>query len=276
MLVNIMRDINKIRKKFEKCYAQNCIGHKDISQCQKGDKCECKLLAEVQAYIYSVIGDPYYKFTIWDFDGRSSNWEKDKLMNINILLEAKEKILKYCWKDVGLDTIAEFENDRKSLDLDSKSIIDTRRKEGTNIVIYAPSDESPKGKTFVASLVMREAIKRRALPGRSIDTYNWIKFPSLWSLISNDSDRVESSLKFCDWLVVDDIPSQSGAKRTMEYYITSKMDPFFIERIEDGLPTILVFRFDVTSNTIRWEEQFGIGISSIVKDPNTFTIRLGE
>lgn len=271
-----MKDITIIRKNFEEYYSRNCIGHKNISQCPKGDSCECKLLADVQAYIYTIVGYPYYKFTIWDFHGRSNNWEKDKLMDINVLLGAKEKVLKYCWKGVGLDTIAEFENDRKSLDLDSKSIIDVRRREGTNVVIYSPSDDSQKGKTFVASIIMREAIKRRVLPGRSIDTYNWIKFPSLWSLISNDSDRVDSSLKFCDWLVVDDIPSQSGAKRTQEHYITSKMDPFFIERLEDGLPTIFVFRFDITSKTIRWEEQFGIGISSVIKDPNTFTIRLGE
>ena len=271
-----MKDINKIRKRFEKHYSKKCMGHSDISKCPKGDSCECKLLSEVQAYIYGIIGDPYYKFTIWDFHGRSSNWDKDKLIDIKILLEAKEKVLKYCWKDVGLDTLANFENDRKSLDLDAKSIIDARRREGTNVVIYAPTDESQKGKTFVASLIMREAIKRRVLRGRSVDTYNWIKFPRLWGLISTDSEIVDSTLKFCDWLVVDDIPSQSGVKRTSEQYITSRMDPFFLERLEEGLPTIFVFRFDVTSKTIRWEEQFGIAISSVIKDPNTFTIRLGE
>ena len=271
-----MRDINKVRLKFEEYYARNCNGCKDISKCIKGNNCECKLLAEIQAYIYCVVGSPYYKFSIWDFHGRASNWEKDKLLNTDILNKAKEQVLKYCWDGIYLDTIAEFENNRKGLDLDAKSIIDKRREEGTNVVIYAPTDESPKGKTFVASIIMREAIKRRILPGRSIDTYNWIKYPSLWNHISNNSEIVESALKFCDWLVVDDIPDQSGVKRTMEHYITSKVDPFFIERMEDGLPTILVFRFDITSKTIRWEDQFGVGIASIIKDPNTFVIGLGE
>ena len=78
-----MQDISVLKEKFEKIYAKRCFGNEDISQCPLGDKCECKKAAEIKAYMYSIIGSLYYKYSIWDFNGYSGEYdqivEKDNL-----------------------------------------------------------------------------------------------------------------------------------------------------------------------------------------------------
>ena len=268
----IGNDINRVKKYFESLCAKKCIGTNDISQYPHGEECVCKKTAEIQAYLYKVLGKEYYRYTIWDFDGRSNNKDQDIILDTDHILEAKKKIISYCWRDVSLDDIAC--SDKNSLNLDEKSIIDIRKRNGTNVVIYASADGTPKGRTIAASIIMKEAIRRRTLPGRSIDSYEWIKFPKLMHIIQDRDNYEDGTIKYCDWLVVDDITSQSGGTRASARYVASQIDPFFIERQDSGLPTIFVFRFDIDGEGVMWEEQFGVAIAEIVSDPNTCKIKL--
>ena len=274
----MIKDIAAKKHKYEKIYAKKYCGYDDISECPKGDRCECKKIAEIKAYMHSIVGSPYYNYSIWDFDGwTKARSENKKLLDTDVILEAKTRLLQYCWKGITLEDLSTFSDRKDDLDLNNKSVIGSRRDSGVNVVVYAPTgDGSPKGRTFVASLIMLEAIKGR-YPNRTNESYKWIKFPMLQHYLSSSDSQVsqiENELKYCDWLVVDDITNKAGSSRASEQYLVSKIDPFFLERLEDKLPTIFVFRFDVGANSIRWEEQFGIAISGIVKDKKTCKINL--
>jgi len=269
-----LKDITKTKERLERYYAKQCdnCGCNDISKCSKKDGCLCKVAAETKAYMCSVIPSPYHKFTIWDFNGLTAS---GSTLSPAVVSNAKSMLLKYCWAGVTLDDLQRNIYDvdgRKSLNLDKKSVMDKRLVQGTNLLIHSPNSYQT-GKTFVASLVMREAIKQRVKPGRVVETYDWIPFVKLKHLIRKEDDSI-SHLESCDWLVVDDIPYDNGISRASEAYMSSLVDPFFAERLDDGLPTIFVFKFDIDDQSNRWEDIFGLTISSIVKDKHSCKIKL--
>ena len=266
-----MKDITKIKEKLERYYASKCkfCGCDNIAKCYNPDGCECKVAAETKAYLYSIVPYPYYRYTIWDFNGFTNN---KMALSPKVINEAKAVLLKYCWAGVKIEDLQENISSKKSLNLDKKSIMDERRDRGTNLLIYSPN-EFQTGKTFVASIVMREAIKRRARYGHSAETYDWISFVRLKHLIKKESDEIPH-LESCDWLVVDDIPYDKGMTVGSEAFLTSLIDPFFAERLEEGLPTIFVFKFDIDDPGNRWEDKFGMSISSIVKSRYSYKIKL--
>jgi len=232
--------------------------------------CHCKVAAELTAYMMSVIPDPYYKYTIHDFHGRSTSGEI--LIDKKIALKAKGALIEYCWGNMSLDDL----NKKSSKELDKYSVMNLRRNQGKNVVIYSDSPGfknagSAKGKTLSASLIMKEAIKSRILPGRHVETYDWIRFNVLKDMLKKD-DMQTAMLKSCDWLVIDDIIRTQG--RNSQSYIASLIDPFISERLSDGLPTILVFRFDTNDIAISAAEEFGVGINQILTDTKTTKISL--
>jgi len=268
-----LKDITKTKLRLERIFAsqcEHCIGD-DISKCSNPDGCICKVAAETKAYICSIIPHPYHKYTIWDFNGLTDSGTS---LSPTVVSSAKSILLKYCWRNVTLDDLQINSYDKKNLDLDKKSIMDKRLEYGTNVLIYSLNG-SQTGKTFVASIIMREAIKQRVKPGGAVETYDWIPFVKLKHLIRKEDDSI-SHLESCDWLVVDDIPSDSGLTRGSEAYMSSLIDPFFAERLDSGLPTIFVFKFDIEDNSNRWEDVFGLTISSIVKDKRSCKIKLFE
>jgi len=257
-----LKDITQTKKRLERYYAKQCehCVNEDISKCSKQDGCLCKIAAETKAYMCSIIPNPYHKYTIWDFNGLTKGGSTLSPVVVN---NAKSALLKYCWQGVTLDDLQRNFYNKKQLDLDKKSIMDRRLKHGTNLLIYAPNG-SQSGKTFVASIIMREAIKQRVKPGGAVETYDWIPFVNIVHLES------------CDWLVVDDIPYDDRVSRPAEAYMSSLVDPFFAERIDSGLPTIFVFKFNIDDQHNRWEDMFGLTISSIVKDTHSHKIKLFE
>ena len=264
-----MKDISNIKSKYEKYYAKKCFGGTSISLCPHGEKCVCKIAAEIRAYMHCIIPHPYYKYTIWDFTGLIN---RKMALPAKVVSDAKEVLLNYCWYGVTLDDLQLYANNKDELKLDQKSIMNARRTNGTNLIIYSPS-KSQTGKTLLASIAMREAIKQRSKPGHFVDTYDWISFVMLKDLIRKKSDKV-SYLESCDWLVVDNIVNDTGVSRASESYISSIIDPFFTERLEDGFPTIFVFKFDIEEESIRWEEKFGLAIANVVKNYSKYKIKL--
>lgn len=260
-----MKDIGEKIKELEKLYLSNCT-------CKDKNRCCCSKAAEIRAYLETVIPEPFYDYTIKDFNGRNVNSEK--ILSTESALKAKSSLLKYCWENISiedLDIIPQRE-------LDKRSIIDKRLRDGTNVVIYSKSNDlielgnRQKGKTFIASLIMREAIISRYKPNHSAQSYAWIDFTRLKNIIAK---KDEVGYQSCDWLVVDDIKyiDFEGSAR-MKAFISDVMEPFFNERSEEKLPTVFVFKFDITKPGIILDEQYGATVSKIVEDPKTFKIEL--
>lgn len=240
-------------------------------------------LAEIQALLRVVIPHPYWKYSIKEFNGKLKGDAKATLLSPDVAFKAKEKIAEYCWKDVDLKE--DIYDDNLML---NKSIMHKRLKEGRNVIIYAPEAKtvvtnkagnqqveikSQKGRTMVASLIIKEAIKMRYKSGHRVQSHDWIEYPVLKNmLIENDPEA--NLQKACDWLVVDDISLESTPSGRS--YISGVIDPFFISRLKDGLPTIFVFRFDLNKELPNIEKGLGVAIHRIVNDPKTHVISLGE
>lgn len=257
-----MKDISVLKDKFFKIIAQKNCGVQDISQCPNGGKCECEKAAEIKAYLCSVLPPPYYSLTIDDFTGKNKNIQ---LLNQDVAIKIKKQIIEYCWGKVSIEKFNNMSPAERRLNL----VLDRRLKEGRNIVIYS-NDNNNKGKTFAASLIMQEAIKSRVMPGNYVQTYDWLDF-SLIEYYMKKEDPILNSSRTADWLVVDDIVGLVQTKHA-DAYISSRINPFFLERLQDRLPTILVFRFDISDPSWSIEEKFGTAINRIVQDSKTFKL----
>jgi len=261
-----LKDISHFKKFYEKIIAKKFCDIEDISLCKNKDQCTCRIAAEVKSFMRVIIPDQYFKLNIDDFTGKHNN---KRLLSDDLAVKAKEQIIKYCWGDISLDSF----NLKSKEDRDNISVMDQRRSNGTNVVIYS-DDKNSKGKTFVASLVMKEAIKRRTKVGNYVQTYDWLSFSMIGYNMKKDDSKLNHA-RSADWLVIDDIPA-SMSTRQADSYMSSLINPFFYERHEDGLPTIFVFRFDISDKFWNIEEKYGIAISKIVEDPKTFKIALCE
>jgi len=274
-----MKDITKLKRLLESRIAKKFCDLDDISLCTK-EHCECKIAAEVQAYMLSIIPRQYHKLSIDDFTGKKLS---EELLSTKVAIEAKRKLVEYCW-GVSLEVFNRW-NETERL---NALILDRQKQKGRNVVVYSDTEKSmmpfehkdkkeiiPKrGKTMVASLIMKEAIRNRMTPGHYIETYDWIEFSVLLNAL-RDKDTDMNNVKASDWLVVDDIRGINNSK-SMDSFIASMVDPFFFERLQSNLPTILVFRFDINDPMFALEDKFGVAISQIVDDQNTLHISLCE
>jgi len=263
-----MKNISDNKTKLHILYAKK---HCNIfpNQCKK-KHCVCSIAAELKAYIDAIIPYPYNNYTIHDFNGKVVG--KNSKIPDYIFKKAKNKLLQYCWKDLSLE---EVEN--KSLqEINKKSIIQTRYKQCKNLVIYSDDVQisgEQSGKTMIAGLVLKEAIKSRIDSAFNFQTYDWIQYSTLKDKLVNDPDSL-SNTKLADWLVVDDITNDTLASKNQKLFLSSKLDPFFNERIESNLPTIFVFRFDIKVNLSLFEEAFGVSMSKMAMNQFTHKIDL--
>jgi len=155
--------------------------------------------------------------------------------------------------------------------LRENSVMDRRLKNGNNVVIYGQKNQ-PIGRTMIASIIMKEAIKLRVTRNTRRHTYDWIDFNTLMSAVDKDSFDL-ADYRSCDWLVVDNIMSKyRSAKQTT--LLIDLVDPFFIDRFDNRLPTILVFKFDITNPAMMIEKRFGVGIKRIIESNRTCKIPL--
>ena len=270
-----MQNINKFRKAYEQRYARKFCHVNGVSECPNKDKCTCKIAAEIKSHLQAIIPSPYAKYTIDDFTGKHKGKE---ILSKSLAIKAKDQLVKYCWGDNM--TLSDF-NDLDEKLRDEKSVIDTRRKKGRHLVVSAGHNkfeaavQHKSGKTFIAALIMKEAIKRRGFPGHQSITYDWIPFSMLEYKIRNNDPSISYPMS-ADWLVVDDI-TNFAQTRAAEAYMSSLINPFFFERMQSRLPTIFVFRFDISQMAdLALEEKFGVAISKMVRDVNTTKIFLSE
>ncbi len=272
-----MKNIEKIKSGYIKLFAKEYYNKGSVDNLTGTELSVCSSLAEFWAYVYSVIPEEHGHFTIFDFLGYTlDNTTKVRQVVIppKIALHAKNEICKYCW---GMDwkDIKEKQAklDRKSTMkfLRENSVMDRRVKSGSNVVIYGSSDQ-PIGRTMVASIIMKEAIKLRVTHHTRRHTYDWIDFNTLMSAVDKDSFDL-ADYRSCDWLVIDNIMSKyRSAKQTT--LLIDLVDPFFIDRFNNRLPTILVFKFDISNPAMMIEKRFGVGIHRIIESNRTCKIPL--
>ena len=263
-----MKNIQEIKKKKQLEFAKKYY-KKDYNELSQAESYHISSIAEVWSYIESVIPESFEKFTIFDFKGSC----KDIKLKREIALKAKDVICQYCWGETWGKIDQKFSTKlQKKEFLRDGSVMMERLRGGNNVVVFGKSTV-PIGRTICASIIMKQAIKLRMLPGQIGQTYDWIDFSILKESLRKDTDS-SVDCRTCDWLVVDNITTTSFASNAQRAFITDLITPFFIGRLNNKLSTILVFRFDIRNKSINLEEDMGVGISKIINSDRTFIIPL--
>jgi len=282
-----MKEFSKLKKYYEAKMAKKFCNLENIDKCTK-KVCTCKLAAEVKTYQKLVLPDDpidYSKCSILDFNGISKD-NNEQVLDADIALVAKMQIVNFCWGIKDKNKWLKIENNRKVLS--KKSIMDYRFTIGSHVVIYGDSinttlDEKnemifknrPIGKTLIAAIIMKEAIKRRACCHNLSQTYGWVSFTNLRHMLINNDDRV-FHYKMADWLVIDDIILDVEASEKSQVLFSSVLDPFFQDRLEEKLPTILVFKFNIENDFLNMEKCLGLALMKIIRSKNTHKICLSN
>jgi len=251
---------------------------------------EMRPIAEWSAYTEVTIPDGFGNYTILDFNGYAIN-KKDNSKTITIpkvvAKKARNLICRYCW-DVPWKTIAEQKKQgQKEVKeyLRSHNVMGKRYLNGNNIIIYGES-KRPIGRTMLASIVMKEALKLRYMKYAISQSYDWVDFSHLFreiekSMLNNDhksGDNDSKDLigyKTCDWLVVDNIQKKLRSEKQTTLY-SDLLDSFFDGRYKSKLPTILVFKFDIRDKLFDFEKTYGTGLSKMLESDRTLKIPLSE
>jgi hypothetical protein len=235
--------------------------------------------AEVWAYTAAVVPKDCQFLELPDFTGVTAN--QDAVLKPEVVLTAQNRISKYCWGTYATKVGAGL--NPNSADALKNSVIDQRRRDGTAVVIhgnpYASADANnlvPKklGRTLVASIIMKEVIKRRLFVGHATDSYEWVQYQTIKTRVKAKDPEAIFGYQTCDWLVVDNIYLDEKGGDSLRVYGQEMLDTVFMERIDQNLPTILVFQFDINSYANRLPDIVGVGLSQIAQNQNTFKISL--
>jgi hypothetical protein len=249
-------------------------------------------VAEFWAYVHALLPHACQTKDLSDFSGFVPG-EDRQILPDKVVVSAREIAARYVWGDSKVA----HKDDFSTLPLVKRAeeVLSSRRRSGTSLVIHGNSMVSQKqtvsndygnfekvrsrsvrtGKTLLASTVMKEVLRMRLQPGHLADSYEWVQFHTLKGRVVSGDSEAQSEYQTCDWLVVDGIDLLNNASDAAKQYQIDLFDRVFLERVEQGLPTILVFKIDI--NEIDGiEEELGNGIAQIVSDPSTFKIGLGR
>lgn len=276
-----MKNIADTLTKYRKYYAERCTYHQGgYAKIPLG--CACETVAQVYATIEATIPDEYTRYEIADFTGMKDG---KRLVKPEIVAAAKHELISYCWQGIDPD---DYGNADWQLWW-PKSAMEKRRKFGNNIVIYGnpwmrqtngaavKTFKAPIGRTMLASIVMKEAIRMKMRSGHMSDTYGWTSFGRLTEKLmqqakDNSIDSEISHLQYCDWLCVDgfEIEKQNEATRMFKAKV---LDNFFDQRLNEGLPNILVFQDDLSVHD-DLRPEFGLSVNSIINSPKTTRVKM--
>jgi len=277
-----MRNIENLKRKYLEIFSNKYYKKSPLDL--EGDfLLKCSILAEIWAYIVSILPtdeeDDIFKYTIFDFNGciiNKKTKEMKQVIPIDVAINAKNIICKYCWGRTWNEIKNHFEGKEENIKefLKTNSIMNKRMENGNNLVIFGESD-SPIGKTMLSSIVMKEAIKLRIDGSKRGQTYEWIDFSKLKDEIRKDTLEA-AEYRGCSWLVVDNINKIEYSTIQQQAYISDIFNSFFIDRLNNRLPTILVFKFDIRQKSFNMEKEMGIGMYKIIKNKRTYMVPLCE
>lgn len=248
--------------------------------------CYCETAAQIATQIESVIPDEYQQYEIDDFTGTMKDGRK--VLKTNIVNAAKLSIFSYCWDGFDPDEIGQYSfRDRWAM-----SAMEKRRKNGNSIIIYGDpwasavqtgmlkTFKNPIGRSMLASIVMKEAIRLRARAGHTADTYGWVSYNRLYDKLMQRAKEVSdyneelNIYEGCDWLCVDGFEIEKANDATRQFK-SKVLDGFFDERLKNGLPNILVFQDDL-SKDLDLRSEFGLSVNSIINSRKTTRVKLLE
>jgi hypothetical protein len=273
-----MKDISNLLHTARKLAQRNC-PEGCASGCKQPNTCSRMRVAEVWAYTEAVVPDQYRQFTIEHFTGMKDG---KSLLKPQLVADAKEALVKYCWEGIE-------EGESFSPQWLHKSMMHKRRRQGNNLVIYGNPWSSevsagkvktfrlPLGKTMLAAIVMKEAICLRMRGSEHYaDSYAWVAYHTMVNRLmeqakgNSDYDEDVWQYENADWLVVDGLEVMKDAGSNFR---ASVLDKLFGERLDKGLPSILVFQDDL-SQCDNLRAEFGVSINSIINSPKTFCVAL--
>ena len=283
-----MRNVDKLIKKYIGVYSKKYYGKKP-NELTEEELVDMRPIAVWAAYVEGTIPDGFRSYTILDFNGYAIN-KKDNSKTATIpkivAKRARNMICRYCWGS-SWKTIAEQKKKGKQdvkEYLRSHNIMGERYLNGNNIIIHGES-KRPIGRTMLASIVMKEALKLRYMKHTISQTYDWVDFSKLFgeiekSQLNKDRDKDGDSnelvgYKTCDWLVVDNIQKKLRSEKQTTLY-SDLLDSFFNSRYDSQHPTILVFKFDIRDKNFDFEKTYGTGLSKMLESDRTLKIPLSE
>jgi len=242
------------------------------SGCKSHNCCSCDIIAEVMAWTLCTIPEEYRQYTIDNFTGMIDD---KQVVPISVARKAKEQIARYCYNSdlSGLQ--------KPGINITDMSIkaMNERKDNGNNLVIFSDAD-GKSGRSMIAAIALKEAIKSKAdNSNRNMQSkYGWVEYTKLKTILKNSSMNREDNgveavhYQSCDWLVVDNISqSQFSLSSGSIAFDLQFIDPFFFQRIEQKLITILVFRTELEMDI---EKYLGPAINRIVTSKNTCVISL--
>jgi hypothetical protein len=267
-----MKNIQKLKEQKQEEFAFKYF-KKSFKDLEDRQSRFCSYVAEARSYVETVIPFDYQKFTIFDFDGYSTDKSK-RLISPSIALEAKNIICDYCWGKTWTELKVKYKTDDniKSF-FRNNSLMTDRLNDGNNLVILGDASEEKIGRTMVASIIMSQSIKLRMRTGKKGQTYDWIDFAILKDGLIKNLDET-ADWKNCDWLVIDNIDCSLNASNKQTAFLSEITIPFFMSRINNKLPTILVFQYDFRLASYNINSDLGSGIARIVNDKKTYKIPL--
>jgi hypothetical protein len=269
-----MKDIQVLRRQyFDSLISKHLpFGQTDENENIHGN---CMIVAETMAYLDTIIPDEHRKYTIFDFNGRTNH--EEKVLDKDVALRGKNLVCKYCWGLTWQELMTKFKSeDNINKYIQQNSVLMRRLKQGSNVAIFGQSIERI-GRTFIASIILKEAIKLRLkVQGVRGQTYDWVDFAVLKKALVEDKGEGAIDYKAADWLVVDNIVNIGAFSDAQKTLMTDAIDPFFLGRLRNKLPTILVFKFDIRDNTIELDKKVGAGIVHILNSSKTCKIPLSK
>lgn len=240
-----------------------------IAKAQK----RCLKVAETRAFIDTVIDEEHRRLSIFDFTGETRSHKQ--ALSSQEALRAKNQVCKYIWGYSWQEFKDKFKTEDKVRGhISCNSVLMRRWENGNNVAIYGGTN-GPCGRTMIASLIMKEAIRMRMfVPNIVSHTYDWVDYQTLVDSLY-DSDLAVPAYRTADWLVVDNIyfKGESQAQIALRSNLT---DSFFMYRLKNNLPTILVFQYDIRDMKTPLFKVFGAGVSNIVNNPRVCRIPLNK
>lgn len=272
-----MKNIENCKKEILQNFAKK-YEDKNVDKLKDYDLLLLDRTAEWWAYMLAFIPDGFEKYSIFDFTGCAVN-KKDNSKKLTIPKQvaalAKDKICRFCWGMSWKSIYKRKMTDPSSINvfLQNKSIMLDRMEYGNNIIIHGQSDQ-PIGRTMLASIAMKEAMRLRVTKFTRTHSYDWVDYSKLFQAIEQDTGD-HALYKSCTWLVVDNIIKKPRSDRQTTL-MSDLIDPFFTDRFRNKQPTILVFKFDIRDKMFNLEKYFGSGIVSMIDSKRTFKIPLSE
>lgn len=216
----------------------HCPSFSKNASCSRGNSCICSAIAEINGYCEKTLPSGFESSDLGKLNGIANGC---KVLSDQVVKRILSKVGDYCFGEEIADSIP----NRTRLNQISK--MDLRFNEGHNLVIHGSVGSSssgrhkvPIGKTFIASIVMREAIWRRMFATNKAFSYMFVSAEMLVdSTFSSKKSKEIPQSRLVDWLCVDDIYMGRS-------HLASVLDETISYRMSVKLPTILVLQFDAT------------------------------